>query len=618
MITRSASATRITRLLAAAALAASLAVSAGPLQAFAGSGPVGSPPAANCGALRICGGTAEDPWQLELDNDGQPGDPVAPACAAATLLGQTNNLQYDYFDSPADVGLLAQLAYGGDVTVTYTDFYRYADGSVDPSYLIYVTNSSCADSGFFGITDPSTPVNVMYTSYGSDAPIGQVCSDNSYVPPGQACGSTILIYSPPDGSTFALTDPNYVTPQPGPDDAAPASRSALVGGTTQCAGPVTVNGVQATMTGGQWQASLPAPAPGKFTVVASVPGCGQAVSTSTVISLNITSPQEKAVLPLTDAPAMPALNATVQVAGYSGDTASVRFDWGLQARGQEVYGRSGKSGRWANYQVDVAAGSETGTTTPWQPADPVLAGGWGRLVVQARLPGVLDNPVKSDPRWINIPGANPDKAAVESYIAEQAGDLADAVDHLDCHETGGTFRQFRASANPHEPVTRSVPAELTPNPAPLRPLYGAPAGIGIAQLDPAEFPAQQWDWKTNVSGGIALFRSDYQAARKVAQKAQAKLDQQRTSVLAAVNRARAAQGLPKTTVERVLVPDLSTDQLEREAIRRYNGGTEYRFDAGYAASASGLTVRITGSQQWVQVKHKQNADYVERVLSCRT
>ena len=608
---------RIVMLLVVATLLAGLLVISSAVRAFASSGPVGSPPATNCGVLTICGGTAEDPWQLELDNDGQPQDPQYPACAAATLLAQTNNLAYDYFDSPADVGLLAQLVYGGDVTLVYTDFYRYANGSVDPSYLIYVTNSPCADSGFFGITDPSTPVNVMYASYDSDAPIGQVCSDNSYIPPGQVCGATTLIYSPPGGSTFALTDPNYVTPQPGPNDAAPPNRSIMVAGTTQCAGPVTVNGESAPVNGGQWQVNLPAPKPGQFTITASAPGCSQAVSTSTLINLDITSPVEKAELPMSAEPAMPDLAASVHVDGYSGATAGVQFNWNLQVRGEEVYARSGKKGRWAEYAVDVAKGSQTGAATPWQPADPVLVGGWGRLAVQATLPGVLDNPVVSDPRWINIEGANPVKSAIESYIDEQADGLADAIKHIDCHETGGTFHQFRTSADELEPVTTSVPAELTPNPAPLRPLYGPPAGVGITQLDPAQFPGQQWDWKANVLGGIRLFQSDYHAAQQVGQKTQAKLDKQRAAVLASVNQARAAQGLPPVTADRVLVPDLTTDQLEREAIRRYNGGTEYRFDASYVAGRGGLTVSIAGSREWVQVKHAKNPNYVERVLSCK-
>ena len=48
---------------------------------------------------------------------------------------------------------------------------------------------------------------------------------------------------------------------------------------------------------------------------------------------------------------------------------------------------------------------------------PYIVGGIRRLQVQASLPGVTGNPVATLPRWINIPGTNPQNPAVNSEIA---------------------------------------------------------------------------------------------------------------------------------------------------------------------------------------------------------
>ena len=145
----------------------------------------------------------------------------------------------------------------------------------------------------------------------------------------------------------------------------------------------------------------------------------------------------------------------------------------------------------------TSLGAARSTADPWQPEYTTILGGWGRLVVTASLPGVLDNPVTSDPRWIIIPGANPGKAAVEAFIDDSAGDLADTVKHIDCWESGRTFNQFNPAADRREPATTNIPADLRAqglNPAPRRPRFGPPpAGTGIAQLDPAAFPGQQWN-----------------------------------------------------------------------------------------------------------------------------
>ena len=124
------------------------------------------------------------------------------------------------------------------------------------------------------------------------------------------------------------------------------------------------------------------------------------------------------------------------------------------------------------------------------------------MTVSADVPGVLDEPVQSEPRWIDIPGTNPAVPTIEAYVSAQDPADASVENELFCHES--RFTQFNPDPEPREPATTTVPHDIGPNPAPLRPLFGAEfAGIGIAQKDPASFPAQQWDWHANVQSGIA-------------------------------------------------------------------------------------------------------------------
>jgi hypothetical protein len=416
----------------------------------------------------------------------------------------------------------------------------------------------------------------------------------------------LAIVSPPANSIIAVTDGKYVTPQPGPNGRAPASRSLIVRGTSQCPA-VTVNNVPAQMTGNAWQVDIPITGTGQLGLDASAPGCSDATESLTLINLKITSPAENAVLPLSAAPAMPALNAKVSVDGFTGDTSAVSFKWALNMRGQE----RGTKG-WRQYQQDVARGSTQGTSA-WQPTYSAVLGGWGRLTVAADLPGVLDDPVTSDPRWVSVPGRNPTKQAVESYIGSKAGSLAAAVEHIDCHVSG--FRQFSRTANPKEPASTNIPADIKPNPAPLRPLLVTPpAGIGVSQLNPAAFPAQQWNWLANVQAGIKAYEAAYSAALGARAAAQRALDRQRAAILATVNALRKQQGLPPTNVKRIMVPAMMAVQLERDAISRYNSWPGYYFNAQYVEGAK-LTVTITGTLRWAVAK--QSAGYVQQVLACQ-
>jgi hypothetical protein len=317
-------------------------------------------------------------------------------------------------------------------------------------------------------------------------------------------------------------------------------------------------------------------------------------------------------------PAMPpGLVGRVRVVGYGGDTSKVSFQWKLDVRGKYRTRPLGGKGDWRDYgPQDVAEGSQIGTNVPWKPDYIALVGGWGHLVVTATLPGVEHNPVTSDPRWIDIAGGNPGVPAVKAFIDGHAGEFAGTVTQIDCYESGRTLNQFKPVSEGREPPSTNIPAGW-PNPAPLRPLFGAePAGIGIAQKDPSAFPSQQWNWQANVLAGIAVYQQGYAAAGQSRGRAQHALNQQLSNLLNVVNRARAAAHLPPLHLNAILVPDFTPDQRVRDAIRRYNGGTEYEFDAVYVAANHGLDVSLTGSLTWVKIRHATNPHYVEDVLGC--
>jgi hypothetical protein len=432
----------------------------------------------------------------------------------------------------------------------------------------------------------------------------------------------LSITSPPADKVLALTDGQYFTPQPGSNDRQPEERTLAVEGTAPPGtASITPNGIKAELSGDNWKADLPVTMAdlGELTLTAS-DGTDKVEQKDTLIDILITSPTEDQDVPMTTEPAMPDLDGRVEVAGYGGDTSNVTFNWVLNVRGK-YRTRCGncKVGEWQNYSEEVANGSQVGTEDPWKPDYTETLGGWGRLEVTATLPGVLDNPVASEPRWVNIPGANPGKAAVEGFIDDHAGDLANTDKHIACWESGHSFNQFNPAADGREPASDTIPADWKPNPAPLRPLFGGlPAGIGIMQKDPADFPDMQWNWQDNVLAGIAEYAGDYAAAGQSRAKAQHKLDAQLNAVLAVVNAARAQAHLPVLQMTAIQIPDLTDNQLTRQALSFYNrgpGNPEYRFDATYAPTADHLDVTLSGTQQWKEVHYAE--DYPTLVLSCK-
>ena len=413
------------------------------------------------------------------------------------------------------------------------------------------------------------------------------------------------ITSPAASSTIAMTDGNYLSPQPEPNQSAPANRQLTVKGTDDSPGALTVRiGGASTRiaSDGSWILRIPVNTAGPRKLMANDNVGASADEQLTLIDLVIASPAEGAVLPITAVPAMPNLGALAAVQGYPGAVSAIKFNWSLSARG-EYRDRCGHNpdascGQWYPYNNEVASGTTTGHA-PWNGDFSSIEGGFGRLSVSADIPNVADEPVQSEPRWINIPGTNPSIARIEAYVSAQDPANASVEDQLFCHES--YFTQFNSAPERREPATTTVPHDIGSNPGPFRPLYGAPyAGVGIAQKDPSSFPAQQWDWHANVDAGLAVYHEDLTAARGWRQAEQIRLSGELTAVLEIVNRQRTGRGMKAVKMAPRRIPPLTATQIQREAIRGYNGEDEYRFNLQYVVSTNHLSVKTVGPGKWVE------------------
>jgi hypothetical protein len=423
-----------------------------------------------------------------------------------------------------------------------------------------------------------------------------------------ACG--LEITSPAENAVIAVTDGQYLTPQPGPDERQPEERNLTVRGDAPSSDTsITLNGQQVPVQSGNWTAQVPVTFAdlGQLTLTASDANFSTQ-ATVTLFDLEISSPTEGMSLPITDKPAMPEMNATVSAVGYPGDTSHVTFSWTLLVRGQEK-DRQG----WHSYGIPIT-GDQTGTADPWNlPDGSPIVGGIGRLSVEASLPGVLHDPVQSEPRWINIPGTNPVPADVNTQVEQDDPASAETVEHIFCYESGGqgvSYPQFNSGANEGEPAIPVVPADWKPNPPAMQPSYGAPpAGIGIAQDDPATFPAQQWNWIDNVRRGIQVYNKGLSAAKALRRDEQDRLGDELDAAYELVKKTREKKHKdpiskpPLKEVPAEPAPYDGIDGVTADAITRYNTGSGwslFRFNYQYYVSDDGLQIETTGDGRWAE------------------
>ena len=549
----------------------------------------------------------------------------------------TGNQLFEFQIGSSAADITIQIPYDETDTITYTGTAPGCTGSQtfdNPGWATptcYNQGRPIGMSGNFAGTYPNGTVNIACSGTTQDIyndSIAYNVTGTLTVTP--ACGGAaapshnrgrltaasscgLSITSPPANSTIAATDPNYLQLQPGPDERQPEERNLAVHGDAPPGdSSITLNGQQVPVENGTWTADVPVTAAslGQLTLTASDANFTDE-ETITLIDLQITAPTEGTSWPITAEPAMPELNATVSAVGYPGDTSNVSFHWALNLRGNFI-DRHG----WHSYPFPGTpiTGTETGTQTPWNlPQDSPIIGGVGRLSVSADLPGVLDDPVQSEPRWINIPGNNPDPAAVNDKVVSLDSADADTIEHIFCHESGGkgiNYPQFNPVANRGEPGLAVIPADWSPNPPVMQPKFGAdPAGIGIAQDDPATFPAQQWNWIANVTRGVQVYRTGLGAAESLLQDEQDRLNSEWQKARDVVDAYRKAHHLGNVNMPKLVeipaepAPYAHLDGVTADAITRYNTGPGYSlfyFGYHYLATTNNLHVVTQGTPKWVK------------------
>ena len=103
-----------------------------------------------------------------------------------------------------------------------------------------------------------------------------------------------------------------------------------------------------------------------------------------------------------------------------------------------------------------------------------------------------------------------------------------------------------------------------------------------------------------MDAGIAVYREDLAGARLWRQAEQVRLSGELMAALQIVNRQRALEKMRVLSLAPRKVPPLTPAQVQGEAIRRYNGEHEYRFDLNYVVSANRLAIMTVGKGKWTE------------------
>lgn len=183
-----------------------------------------------------------------------------------------------------------------------------------------------------------------------------------------------------------------------------------------------------------------------------------------------------------------------------------------------------------------------------------------------------------------VKGTNPGKEAINQV-------LDTTMRHIACRES--SYRQFEANRE------GGIGFPLIGKNSKGREV----GGIGIMQLyDPPPTKTTLWNWRENINAGIKLFGEKLAYARTYHIKVRKDL-----------NKARQAKGLP--ICPEGTPPPLNDEQLQRQAIRSYNCGFEYRWDTS--------DDKLNCEGTWIidpscKISHPNGYDpnYVEKILSC--
>lgn len=191
--------------------------------------------------------------------------------------------------------------------------------------------------------------------------------------------------------------------------------------------------------------------------------------------------------------------------------------------------------------------------------------------------------MRDDKKYI-IKGTNPGQAAIERILTDSV------TRHIACQES--RYKQFEAN---REGGVGFPVIGLDPKKRPI-------GGAGIMQLYfPRPRPGQVWSWKENLKAGVKYFNKKMVESKHAHIKETIRL-----------NKERQAMGLPLCP-KHAIIP-LDEEQLNRETIRRYNCGREYRWEPRDAPNCEGRWIYDLSCKR--EEKEGYDPIYVDKVLNC--
>jgi hypothetical protein len=279
--------------------------------------------------------------------------------------------------------------------------------------------------------------------------------------------------------------------------------------------------------------------------------------------------------PITTEPAMPVIQVQASLIGLRREiTTFTMFEWSATL---EFNATECTNGIPTAYPPLILTGTVAGGAFTIRFGE--IRGGRLTIRVRARVDG---SEIVGERRDLRIVGTNP------LYVQLTQALPSKVFRALVWHESRG--RQFLGPAN---------------GGASACPLYSADrlGGVGLMQLTrPAPTREQTWNWRANVNGGLALFQLKEQTAR--AYPAQYRKSADFQELVTAYNADRAARRL---SALQITIPDFTTEQIELDALRGYNGwsGGIHEFRAARDATGK-LVVDVaadgkTGTARWEQV-----------------
>ena len=270
------------------------------------------------------------------------------------------------------------------------------------------------------------------------------------------------------------------------------------------------------------------------------------------LTLEITSPEAGAQLNIDDQPSMPQVNAEATI---TPSVDGAEFSWKLMIE----HTAAGLTCRMNCSETTGASWSPAFTDCT---ADAPILGGEATLTAE-----VCE---ASETRTFQIRGQNPDRGVVQAEIGAD-----DTALHIACLES--QFRQFTGSGLP---------------------LEGPSNDLGVFQIVTGRTCAHMWDWRANVAQGLAILEAG---------RGRAAAHHTTEHIFNADIAMCDNPAFVPPPLSAVPGGDDGISEVEREAIRRFNGGREHHWRVNDFTTCAG---------EWIVQTTSPFTEYVNLVLGC--